>query len=676
MRRTERMLRGVVLVGGLSLAGCLPYTEATERNAARFEHLHRRDLSAFERALAVEEHLGSEDAWSRVGEAWLALASCRPVDRKVEFGGSSEAPVAAVVHGAVAVEDARRRLETARRIEGAEATGVPRLVDRLREPDFFERAPGGPESGTVRWPAERETWADETPAAIEVEGDCEGLAGQVREGPPPVGAGEADGDRRVGAVEAWRVALLRSIGRLVDRYERLPEAERSGSVAEVYWRARLYGATRAHRFAERYRDESLSAERDAEVLVEELDPERLVERTREWLEAVVREASPASEHLDGPELARASALAARLEASREEARSERVVALVDRALELGVEGANRRAARYLKLRTLVRRGRWEEAGEFAGELPPRESRYYEAFAYRLGVALRQLERDDRFLGLAKEVFRAREPRDDPFSRALYGELLQLMARYEFESRVVELLEEVGPRSGTYRRIEEFARVCLTRGRLENAEAAARWLLRRHDDARFTPRYRGLLALVAFHRDDPEGFRRQIGELTDRPEELLEAIAPHRRARFFAPADSALAGVMRRMLPAMAEWGDAPGMRARRRRWLEIVVDETQRFLRETEESAVRSRLEELYRMASSLLDEHPRGYAERVGSEQPAPLVLGTVEVGAGRLASHEPGLAIEFAVPYSLTLIPRDDRPPSDWELRWPPNDEGTSDA
>ena len=350
--------------------------------------------------------------------------------------------------------------------------------------------------------------------------------------------------------------------------------------------------------------------------------------------------------------------------------------LIERAMSLGLAEANRWPARYLRLRLLTRQGRWAEAVELADSLPPRGSRYFVPYAYRVGVALRQEGRDDRFMGIIKSVFRDRTPQSGPFARALYGESLQLLASFPFEERVVEVLEEMGTRSRLYRRVEQLARVALKRGRPENAGAAARWLLGQHDDARFRPRYQSLLALVAFQKDDPAEFRHQLGEIAHRPDSLLAAIPERRRASFFAPADAALARILRLTLPMMAEWGDSPPAAQRRERWLEIIVEEAQSFLRSTRESIARPSLVELYRLASAQLEDHPRGYAERVGDSEPAALVLGTVEVKQSDLRDDEPPITADFAEPHSLTLIPRGELPPARWQIRWESDDEEGADA
>ena len=235
--------------------------------------------------------------------------------------------------------------------------------------------------------------------------------------------------------------------------------------------------------------------------------------------------------------------------------------------------------------------------------------------------------------------------------------------------IVEL-EELGQRGGTFERIEEYARVALDRGRSANADAAAVWLLAHHHDAKFHPRYQAIRALAAFLDDDPQRFRERVTDVIQRPEAVLNAVPQTRRATFFAHADAELARILRQMLPVMAEWGDAPAVQTRRGRWLKIIVEETQGFLRRSEETLARPQLLELYRLASGLLADHPRGYAERVGAENLAPLVLGTVRVERGDLARFEPRATVALPEPFSLTLLPDPSLPPQQWPNFWPRKD------
>ena len=237
--------------------------------------------------------------------------------------------------------------------------------------------------------------------------------------------------------------------------------------------------------------------------------------------------------------------------------------------------------------------------------------------------------------------------------------------------MVEIVEELGPRSETFSRVEELARIALDRGNPDHAVAAANWLADKHRNARYRPTYFALHALAAFSRDDLPTFKQAIADMTHRSTDLLDALPRHRQARFFARADREFARILRHVLPVMAEWGNAREMRARRQKWLRAAVEEIQRFLRTTGESVARGQLIELYRLASALLETHPRGYAERLGTMPPLPLILGTVRVEGEDLTRHEPAVDLYTSPPVSLTLVPRDRVPASEWLFTWPDRED-----
>ncbi len=76
---TERpFYTGGWLVVGLAaalLSGCVRPEPAAMDAHSRFQLLHERRLSDFEREIAVEHRTGP-DAWTAVGDAWLELATC------------------------------------------------------------------------------------------------------------------------------------------------------------------------------------------------------------------------------------------------------------------------------------------------------------------------------------------------------------------------------------------------------------------------------------------------------------------------------------------------------------------------------------------------------------------------------------------------------------------------
>jgi len=663
------------LVGGLLLAaGCARFSHAEPRSEGRFGPLRQKDLSAFEHRIAVEKHTNRDGPWTRVAEAWLALANCRPV-RAEAFPEESEAPAAAFVHATVVLEDVRRRLRTATRAAGRRLPPGEVVFDDIAEPDHFEREPPDLAPDTVEWPAERENWGDEIPAPVRVHGRCDRLDRRVyspsNSGGSNRKAGTSKGEPRASTVAGWRAELFRAVDRVADRYRKLDASQRSGGLAASQWRARAYGAESAFRYTRIYGDGDAPASEGGSEARPSLAPQALWDRIGRYVDPLAQ-----NSRVPGlPEQRRAHAhLLAAMFRERGDQTGSALTHLAE-AVEIGLDDRNRWPIRYLRVRLLTQEGRWEEAAELADRLPDRDSRYFASYAYRTAFAARQADRDGRFLGIAKEVFRDRTPSAGPFERALYTDVLRTLAAYEFESRTVELLEELGPRSRLYDRIEQLARVALERGRPEHAEQAARWLLERDTDSRFDPRYRGILAMSAFLRDDSEAFRKYIETIARRPETLLEAIPERRRASFFAHTDAELARILRQLLPMMAEWGDTAAGRERRKRWLEIVVEQTQDFLRNTDASVARSELLELYRVASGLLENHPRGYAERVGTSDEMPLVLGTVRVQKPNLDRHEPVIWATFPEPYLLTPVPQDDEPPTSWALEWP-DDEETEDA
>src|SRR5699024_7379068 len=136
---------------------------------------------------------------------------------------------------------------------------------------------------------------------------------------------------------------------------------------------------------------------------------------------------------------------------------------------------------------------------------------------------------------------------------------------------------------------------------------------------------------AFLDDDRSRFRHHIQAISQRPDWAKELIPRNRRAAFFSIQDTELRRVLQTTLPLMAEWGDDDSAQALRQIWLQIIIDETQTLLRNAPESAQSEELQRLYRLASRLLDDHPRGYAQQIGAQDisSSALILGTVELSA-----------------------------------------------
>lgn len=649
-------------------ASCVRYARADAELDGRFDALWERRLADFEQQLAVERHTGGDDDWTRVGEAWLALVNCEDLSAPEQW----TSPTASFLHATLLAEDVRRRMRIAYAAARKRRLKPDAIVTDVRRDGFFEREPTPLGEGYIEWPAGREGWVDEMPAPMPVESSCDDIAKRVLARPE---ANEDDEDdlepRKPRSYDEWVEAYFDAADVVEQRFRALPVAERSGAPAVQRWRTRFYVAAVAHQTAASWRAyaERFEARAKKGRSAEEgrQRAERAAQRTTELEERAYTELTGLVETPDAlpaDEAGRATLLLAWYELDREKpAEALRLLGTI-RDAKLGSE--NFWTARYLELRVASDAARWQDAAELADALPPRDSAVHGPYFYRTAVALERIGADDRFLNVAMKAFRDRPYKEDPFLRALYWETLQTLAEYPFEQRIIELLEEMGPRSETFERVEEYARTALDRGRTDNAQAAARWLLARDTDARFSPRYHGLLALAAFLDDDPEAFREAADQIVERPGQVLEAVPTNRRPTFFRNADEELARVLRQMLPVMADWGDSRDARDRRQRWLRVIVDHAQSFVRESDETLARPQLVELYRLASALLEDHPRGYAERVGEQKPAPLVLGTVRLERRDLQRFEPRLSVELPTPYSLTIIPRDERPIADWPTRW----------
>jgi hypothetical protein len=665
----------LVVLAAVIMSGCAEFERVKIADETGFDHLYDRQLSAFEQQLAARRLTGEGGPWLALGQSWFEFATCREVEQR-RLSGTSGATMAEYLAATLRLEDRRRRArrsESLQRRASLTAVGASWLGRETQSKTFFQLEPVEPSSDEVRWPSDREHWPDERPAAVKVETACPRV--QV--------------DR---AVDRQRRRVLQAAARVESVWRAMPEQQRRGALAALRDRVRWYAGTTAFRYASVYEPSDDETEkpdgaagpesaqaRDAasgEPAIQ-LEKRALERRARRYLEPMVRERAEArglSESRRARTLLMLAVLELRQEPETGRARRkqrEQALARVMQAREVGLSGRNRWSARYLALRELSRQGRWGEASSLASPRPSSESELYAPYAYRAGVALEQTDAESQFLGLIKDVFRDHRAEASPFLEALHARAMRHLAAYPFDRRIVEVLEELGPRAELYDRLETYARAAIGRGHTDAAEAAAEWLLRYHADARARPKYRAILALAAFQRDDPEAFRQQIGEIASRPESLMQAIPPGRRASFFAPADAALARILRLTLPMMAEWGESPAATQRRDRWLRIIVGEVQEFLRTTRESVARPALEEMYRLASEQLSAHPRGYAERIGAEQPSTLVLGTVTVGAQDLSTAEPTIDVEVDMPYSLTLVPRGDREPRAWPARWPESEQ-----
>lgn len=625
-----------LVMSGVGPIGCAHPEPPSSNPRASFSYLYERQLAEFEHDIATAEHVGDNGPWTRVGRAWLDLVNCTGLEHRTEEVSfedwPDDEPLAGLMYASLVLE-MRRQSEFA--LDGA-PLGADLFVARWADGGFFDREPRPEGDDLIRWPAEDERWSDEGPARVEVNGHCDGLEQRSLEAAREEAA-EGSAPSASELHKRFERAQLEAVDAVVERAAKLPEEEVDGGVSLLDFRARLYGA-RAHL--------ELAEEGEEKA-------KRHLERGYELLEGLEQNDEAPSERM-----AQMLYLRARFASDL----GEEEVALADlrAALDEGLGRSDRFGARYLALRILTDAARWEEALAVAEGMPPESSPIFAAYAYRKALAARQLEAEDRYLRVAIEALSSVGDRS-PFAEALYRETLEFLAEYPFDERVVEIVEEMGPPGGLYARLADLGGVALDRGYPEHAEAIARWLLERHEHPRYRPRYRAMLASAAFLQDDVETFRRQVRRMTRRHEHVDDALE-ERAADFYADADRTFSRLMTRMLPTMAEWDETAAQKRRRQRWLGIAVDEVQRFLRAVDESSVESDLVDLYRLASELLEEHPRGYASRVGDKEATPLVLGTVEVGRGELIDEEPAVAPRIDEPRLLTLVPRPDRPAAQW--------------
>ncbi len=733
----------------LGVSGCVSYERARLPDDRRFDLLHAGELSAFEQRLAAENQTGIDDDWTRLGEAWVALANCQDMDAAALNAPDAD-PLVKLLHASLVLEEIRRkRLITHRATKFVPTSISNTIFDPLDDPKLFERkAPALPDKVVV-WPEAEEAWADELPGFVAQPLKCQELYQKLfikgrkerraynkiqkkwREArrlpdvdvvdvPPPryrlqvsvdqlelwytaredqaqaeqaitkqapsppmavdvteqradredrflVIKDEPPADPTLEPAKPDTLAMLELEEIIQAEYvlelgESLPADVRSNpSVDALLWRVRFHLVFFAGEHLRQLSAISRPSPREAELQMAWL------ERRRQWSAPLATrelEHAPISEQILKTWRI-APLLDFALHAEQEQRWSE-ALAAYRRIEEIGVSARNAWSAKYLHVRLLSRLGKWDDMARFLDELPPKSSRLYAPYLWHVSRALFATGEYDRFLGLAMDAMRDRPYESDPFMRAVYMKALASLTQVPFESRTVELLEDMGPRSTTFERVEAYAAVSLDRGKPENARAAALWLLGKHLNANYHPRYHAVLALAAFLDDDLEAFEAALDDVVARPEALVEAIGAGRRGSFFVNADEQLARVFREMLPVMAEWGDGKQADALRQKWLEVITLRAQSFLQNSPESLARPALVELYRIASSMLESStPRAYPERVGALEPSPLVLGTVRVGERELAPFEPAIQTYHEAVPSLTLIPRDQLPVSEW-IEW----------
>lgn len=654
------MRRVLAIVGGAALcAGCVPYAPAQLATGqyAQFEALWARDLAAFEQQIATTRHAGEADGWTEVAQAWLDFANCDAIDRDVSQDAFE--PAAAWAYATLLAEESRRAHALA-----SNRARVDALFVEVAVADFFARDADREDDAWIVWPAADEGWVDEQPAAAPVASRCATLRERIAETP----LRPNDEDSPVRTALDWFAVAEQDVADALNRYDALPPSQQTGAVERLHWSLRAFSVTRSHEAANASAATAARLGRGTQTVESTAQIDAARHRARK-LRAKVREQlpqlMPIPAVVEDEDAARVLVLTAIY--ALEDGDAAAALEQLSAARARGVDADNFWAARYLELRIASDTADWARAAQLADGLPPRDAPVFGAYHYRVAVAMKHRGEVDRFLNTAMKAFRDRDYTRDPFLRALYREMLRTLADVPFEARVTELLEELGHRGDTARRVEEYAHTALDRGQPDNADAAARWLLAHSNDARDLPRYYGILAIAAFVDDDVDRFNEALAKLTERPSAVTGALPERRQPQFFANADAQLATVLRQLLPAMAEWGDDATARNRRQRWLRHIVHHAQQFIRHTSNTVARPQLVELYRLASGLLEDHPRGYAERVGEGEPAPMLLGTVRVEGRDLAEFEPLFEVVVPVPYSLLLVPRDGVAMTQWPSRWP---------
>ena len=617
----------------LLLQGCVPLNAQISEEIDPFDFLHQRELSQFEHALAMERYFQSDDSWTAVGEALLDLATCDPVREAGEE--SLHNPLAELARQLVQIEDLRRQRMIRAAIEGGPRVWHRGTIHtRFTSQTYFHRSPSSIDTEFIHWPRSRDTWIDESPAPVKIPYHCETLPDRT---PPPLPApfAQIPSENLFGHLLAEFLATDQA-------YQEAEQLSQTPGLAQTRAALALHRADLVILLREHLpEDKELSFL--AEISLKVLSDLPL------FLALLQPEEPNAALPTSRPNLNRFSFALRQAHLASDlddfDARTPALRTLLDFPGPIVAETAN-----YLLLRHLWEAGHWDQASELFSELLPLTSPYHSAHAYFAATSQRFAGHEEVFLGLAREALRNRSrPRSDPFLGALYREVLQQIVLFEVDARTLEILEELGPRAELRERTIELAEVSLDSGRPEVARELILPLLAETTDARRRPRLLAILALGAFLQGDRPTFDTHLLAISDRPAALDAVIPRRRRAAFFAHQDAELARVLRAMLPIMAEWGDDSQSRRRRQLWLTAIVEHTQRFLRWAPETTVSTPLTELYELASQLLEEHPRGYAQRVGRQpqEASPLILGTVS-----LATH-PSL---------------DDAP--DPRLRWPPVD------
>jgi len=667
-------------VAGLSF-GCQDRSRLEAISQALFVPLAEGELNRFEQRLAHLKRSGASGDALIVATQWLYLLNCHPIPQLT----APSAPLWRALHASLYLEESRGSDDLGH-LRGplSPSGGGLKLSPQLLPPDLW-----------MSWPKDVEGWPDELPASVELPRRCQGASGRVAFDPssgvtlPSVvaqrlGKAQATPTRPEHAPQALK--LMSTLGELLLPQAAIARAELWRSSARLGWALEVLKSLNelpqlqsslisSWRWWLNY-DVALSL-----TLASGVSPgwppaesaplaARALYRLacQRWLElATAPPALGRGARLIHAQSGLMSGLC--LEQSGEpQGALERWA-----ELPLGVLDVNGEALlAYHRLRLLSQLGRWAEAITMRAALPSPRSKLYPAFVYALGLAHQNAGDQAGLMALSTEVFRDRSWRRDPFLRGLFYLFVRSLTGYDFESRVIELLEDLGPRVETYERVRVFAEVSLDEAQPAQARDAATWLLGRR--VRGAERYRlyRLLAHAALLKLDRASFSAALAEISGLKSESLKAIPKGRRGGFFKDRDAALTRLLQRLLPMVAEWPKGPTRSA----WLELLISEVQLFLRTRPESRSRAELTELYRAGKGMLSPRSRlAYAEQIGRKSPESLVLGRVRVQAANVSPFEPReLSLPLSSPWSLTLIPTGALNPITWALTWPPQSKDQS--
>lgn len=353
-------------------------------------------------------------------------------------------------------------------------------------------------------------------------------------------------------------------------------------------------------------------------------------------------------------------------------RSEDALKMWERTVSLTRDGQDPitlSLARYHQLRMLIELGRYQDAVALRAVLPPVNSLLFPPFVFSLGEAMVYAGQEDALMALSTEIFRDRSWRADPFLRGLFYLFVRSLSRFSFEGRVIELLEDLGPRRTLYERVFLFAHVALDEGEEDNGRSATTWLLGHHDSARWRPRYHALSARAAILRRDRAAFVESLRLVSPSSGAILSAIHEGRRGAFFEQQDRALVELLRVEIPKIAGWESDTRIAERRRvAWLDLIAEEMQRFLRLRPETRSRKELISLYRsVRQNLPSSALRAYSEKIGRDEDLSVLIGHVKVSGVDLSHLEPrSISPDLSLAPSLTLLPHDHLDPRQWRLTW----------